>query len=64
MSRVDPDKAHHQRLQHFAFEYRTLDDLLGTYARLKELGILPVLVPTPARRQPFTTKIQITIASS
>jgi catechol 2,3-dioxygenase len=40
---ADPDRAHHQRLQHFAFEYRTLDDLLGTYARLKEQGILPVL---------------------
>jgi catechol 2,3-dioxygenase len=40
---VDPDKAHHQRIQHFAFEYRTLDDLLGTYARLKEQAILPVL---------------------
>jgi catechol 2,3-dioxygenase len=40
---ADPDKAHHQRLQHFAFEYRTLDELLGTYARLKELGIVPVL---------------------
>jgi catechol 2,3-dioxygenase len=40
---ADPDRAHHQRLQHFAFEYRTLDDLLGTYARLKEQGILPIL---------------------
>lgn len=24
------------------FEYRSLDDLLGTYVRLKKLGILPV----------------------
>ncbi len=30
---ADPDKAHHARLQHVAFEYETLDDLLGTYAR-------------------------------
>lgn len=40
---TDPDRAHHQRLQHFAFEYRHLDELLGTYARLKEVGILPLL---------------------
>ena len=32
-----------KRLQHFAFEYRNLDDLLGTYVRLKQQGILPVL---------------------
>ncbi|HYY26853.1 MAG TPA: VOC family protein [Chthoniobacterales bacterium] len=41
---VDPDKRRHARLQHVAFEYETLDDLLGTYARLKGLGILPVWV--------------------
>jgi catechol 2,3-dioxygenase len=40
---VDPDKSRHARLQHVAFEYQTIDDLLGTYARLKGLGILPVL---------------------
>jgi len=40
---VDPDKLRHARLQHVAFEYQTIDDLLGTYARLKGLGILPVL---------------------
>jgi catechol 2,3-dioxygenase len=40
---ADPDRAHHQRLQHFAFEYGRLDDLLGTYVRLKGQGILPVL---------------------
>jgi catechol 2,3-dioxygenase len=39
----DPDRAHHHRLQHLAFEYRNLDDLLGTYARLKEQSITPVL---------------------
>src|SRR6202046_3402070 len=36
---VDPDKTRHARLQHVAFEYLTIDDLLGTYARLKGLGI-------------------------
>jgi catechol 2,3-dioxygenase len=40
---ADPDRARHHRLQHFAFEYRTIDELLGTYARLKGLGIVPVL---------------------
>ena len=40
---ADPDRSRHHRLQHAAFEYRTLDDLLGTYVRLKHLGILPVL---------------------
>lgn len=39
----DPERSKHHRLQHVAFEYRTLDDLLGTYVRLKKLGIIPVL---------------------
>jgi catechol 2,3-dioxygenase-like lactoylglutathione lyase family enzyme len=40
---VDSDKSRHARLQHVAFEYQTIDDLLGTYARLKRLGIEPAL---------------------
>jgi len=40
----DPEKASHTRVRHIAFEYESLDDLLGTYARLKGLGILPVMV--------------------
>ena len=40
---ADPDRAGHHRLQHFAFEYRNIDELLGTYARLKGLGIVPVM---------------------
>jgi catechol 2,3-dioxygenase len=40
---ADPDRSQHHRLQHFAFEYRNIDDLLGTYARLKALGIVPVM---------------------
>ncbi len=40
---VNPDKPRHVRVQHVAFEYQTLDDLLGTYTRLKGLGILPVM---------------------
>jgi catechol 2,3-dioxygenase-like lactoylglutathione lyase family enzyme len=39
---ADTDKHRHVRVQHVAFEYATLDELLGTYARLKGLGILPV----------------------
>ena len=35
----DGDSDHHARVQHIAFEYDTLDDLLGTYVRLKKLGI-------------------------
>jgi catechol-2,3-dioxygenase len=40
---ADPERARHPRLQHVAFEYPTIDDLLATYARLKSLGIEPVL---------------------
>lgn len=40
---VDPNRSSHPRIQHFAFEYHSLDALLGTYARLKDLGIVPVL---------------------
>jgi catechol 2,3-dioxygenase len=39
----DSEKLRHPRVQHVAFEYQTLDDLLGTYVRLKGLGILPVM---------------------
>ena len=38
----DPERARHHRLQHIAFEYSTIDDLLSTYARLKSLKIEPV----------------------
>ena len=37
----DPEKSAHSGLYHTAWEYRTLDDLLITYSRLKALGILP-----------------------
>ena len=40
-SSVIPRNPATARLQHVAFEYETLDDLLGTYARLKGLDILP-----------------------
>lgn len=40
---TDPEKSRHARVQHVAFEYETLDELLGTYTRLKALDILPVM---------------------
>ena len=39
----DPDKRPHAKLQHVAFEYTTIDDLLNTWERLKGLSIEPVL---------------------
>jgi hypothetical protein len=42
---ADPDRAQHDRLQRFAFEYRNLNDLLGIRARLKKRDILPVQKP-------------------
>ena len=39
---LDPDKGHHTGLQHVAFECQTVDELLGTYLRLKDLGIEPL----------------------
>jgi catechol-2,3-dioxygenase len=37
----DDRKLEHTGLHHTAFEYRSLDELLGTYARLKAEGIRP-----------------------
>jgi len=39
---IDNDRNRHARVQHIAFAYDTLDDLLGTYVRLKKLGMLPL----------------------
>jgi catechol-2,3-dioxygenase len=39
---ADSDKDRRARMQHVAFECETFDDLLGTYARLKRLGIVPL----------------------
>lgn len=39
---VDRDRLRHAKVQHVAFTYKSLDDLLGTYVRLKNKGILPV----------------------
>jgi catechol 2,3-dioxygenase-like lactoylglutathione lyase family enzyme len=40
---ADPERSRHRRVQHFAFEFLSLDDLLGSYARLKTLGIIPAM---------------------
>ena len=39
---LDPDKRHHTGLQHVAFHCETVDELLGTFLRLKDLGIEPL----------------------
>jgi catechol 2,3-dioxygenase len=39
----DAQRSAHSRLQHIAYEFASLDDLLDTYLTLKEEGILPVL---------------------
>jgi catechol-2,3-dioxygenase len=39
--RDDPEKLLHAGIHHTAFEYATLDELLETYARLKESGVKP-----------------------
>jgi catechol 2,3-dioxygenase len=42
--RDDPDKHTHVKIQHVAFKYATLDDLLNSWERLKDLGIEPILM--------------------
>jgi catechol 2,3-dioxygenase len=39
----DARRSSHVRLQHIAYEYQSLDQLLETYVRLKETGIRPLL---------------------
>jgi len=39
---IDNDRDRHARVQHIAFAYDCLDDLLGTYLRLKDKGMLPL----------------------
>ena len=37
----DPDKFRHTGMHHSAFEYASFDDLMSSFARLREVGILP-----------------------
>jgi catechol 2,3-dioxygenase len=37
----DPDKLRHTGMHHSAYEYGSIDDLLGTYVRLKAREIVP-----------------------
>jgi catechol-2,3-dioxygenase len=39
--RDDPDKRSHNGMHHSAFEYESFDDLMSSYARLRDEGILP-----------------------
>ena len=39
--REDPDKLHHTGIHHTAFEYDSMGDLLDTYVRLRERGVVP-----------------------
>lgn len=39
----EASRSTHVRLQHIAFEYKSLDELLDTYVRLRDAGITPVL---------------------
>jgi len=39
----DIDEVRHPQPQHFVFIYRNLEELLDTYTRLKEQGVLPTL---------------------
>ena len=43
-----PQRSNHARLQHIAYEYNSLDELLQTYVRLKQAGITPLLQPITA----------------
>jgi catechol-2,3-dioxygenase len=37
----DPDKVRHNGMHHSAFEYESFDDLMSSYARLRDEGIRP-----------------------
>lgn len=50
---IDGERSRHARVQHIAFAYENLDDLLGTYVRLKNLGMMPMW----AADQSFQTAI-------
>jgi catechol 2,3-dioxygenase len=49
----DPDKQTHAKIQHVAFEYASIDDLLHSWERLKDLGIEPVLAARKAGATPL-----------
>ena len=41
--REDPEQFFHSGLHHMAFEYDSFDDLMSSFARLKQLGIVPIV---------------------
>ena len=38
----DPDKVKHNVMHHCAFEYESFSDLMSSYARMREEGIVPL----------------------
>ena len=61
---IDGDRSRHARVQHIAFAYENLDDLLGTYVRLKNLGMMPMWAADQSFQRRFTTKIRTRTFSS
>jgi catechol 2,3-dioxygenase len=49
----DDARRRHSRIQHIAFAYRSLDELLGTYLRLRHQGIRPVLAADEGAQTAF-----------
>jgi catechol 2,3-dioxygenase len=39
----DPEKGGHTGIDHLAFEYASAEDLMSSYARLRDLGITPLM---------------------
>ena len=49
----DPEDEDYQRMPHFAFGFRHIDEVFSIYARLKEQGILPVLCTDAGAKTAF-----------
>jgi catechol 2,3-dioxygenase len=49
----DPNKLSHTGMHHLAFEYKSCDELLATFTRLKGLGIVPHMSLDPGMTMSF-----------
>lgn len=49
----DQNRSHAPRMQHVAFSFDLLDQLLGTFVRLKRLGIVPVMAADEGAQTAF-----------
>ena len=56
LNKLDQSRSHSPRLQHVAFSFETLDELLGSFARLKGLGIVPVMAVDEGAQTAFYYK--------